>query len=140
MELWRVVAAKSCLMVGTQKPMKNFLKILVSSAPIEDQKIQFLKKMLAILLQLFIWSYFTTMQYAVGKNSFKGREWDIICKFIFIFDKVITYWTLSMFHDMPRRQKPLKFDNLFIPRAILKCNMSIASVFLIFLAAYYNSW
>jgi len=30
---------------------------------------------------------------------------------------------------MSRRQKQLKINNVFIPRAILKCNMSIASIF-----------
>jgi len=28
-ELWKVTVTKSCLMVGTQKPMKNFKKISV---------------------------------------------------------------------------------------------------------------
>ena len=58
---------------------------------------------------------------------------------MFIFDKVITYYAVSMFRDMLRRQKQLKINNFFTPRAILKCYMLIASIFITFLAAHYNT-
>ena len=44
-----------------------------------------------------------------------------------------------MFRDMSRKQNQFKINNFFIPWAILKCNMSITSVFLTFLTAYYNT-
>jgi len=62
---------KSCLMVGTQKIVKTFSKILLSSALYRAKKFKkydFFRKMLVLLLQFFICNYLTAMQYTVGKN------------------------------------------------------------------------
>ena len=66
----------------TRKPMKNFLKILVSSAPNREQKLQntiFSRKMLVFLLKFFICSYLTAVECTIGKNSLNWRQWHIIC-------------------------------------------------------------
>ena len=114
------------------KNCENFFKNIIVFCPLPRAKIwkiRFFRKMLILLLQFFIFNCLTAMQYTVGKNALNGREWDITCHYVFLFGKVIKFWTFSMFRIILRKQKQLKISNFFIPRTTLKRYMSIASVF-----------
>ena len=62
-------------MVGTQKPMKNFKKILVSSEPNKGPKFKkigptiFSRKILVFLIYAFICSYLTAVACTIGNNT-----------------------------------------------------------------------
>ena len=85
-------------------------------------------KMIDFLLHFLKGNYCIAVTYTDGKSFLNLRKWHIICQYMFIFGKVITFLTLPMFRDKSQRQKWLNVNNFFISQPIFKCNMSIASV------------
>ena len=64
-------------MVSTRKQVKNFLKILVSSAPNRGptfKKIQYFGENAGFLALIFLQLYLTVMQYIAGKNALNRKE------------------------------------------------------------------
>lgn len=81
-------------MIGAQKAITKFSKILASSALAEGQrfkKYDFLIKILVFLLQYFIRNYCTSVHYTFEKRSLNRIKYHIICQYMLILGKVIKF-------------------------------------------------
>ena len=70
-------ATKSCLMVGAKRNCENVFKNISVFCPPRGPKFRkydVLRKMLVLMLPIFICNYLTVIQYIIGKNPLNGRE------------------------------------------------------------------
>jgi len=94
LELWFLIATKNCPMVGTKKTRKSFQKYYCLQGVPEEQsfkKYNFMIKVIVFLLQFLKGNSSTAVQCTVGNSFLNWRKLHIICQYMFIFGKVITF-------------------------------------------------